>query len=235
VHDEVRADPHLRFGATLTLAADLGQSFRFIVIGDSGLRLNAVDVAVDDTALDLVTAALRQEAYAIVAEAGGGLAEQRRVSRICSFYGASTLHPEMKPWLDARGSPSSTRGAAPAAAHDSRTRRRATSSTCSITASAARRATRTTREPFQLRGARRLRRPVGAGARLRPAARVAAVDRALHRWLLQAGGDAGCRRVGGIVREVERIDPEKIDAYPSVKGTNGRIRTDDRTVVIVHL
>ena len=35
--------------------------------------------------------------------------------------------------------------------------------------------------------------------------------------------------------EVERIDPEKIDAYPSVKGTAGRIRTDDRTVVIIHL
>src|SRR4029077_9545289 len=35
--------------------------------------------------------------------------------------------------------------------------------------------------------------------------------------------------------EVERVDPEKIDAYPSVKGTAGRIRTDDRTVVIVEL
>jgi len=35
--------------------------------------------------------------------------------------------------------------------------------------------------------------------------------------------------------EVERIDPEKIDAYPSVKGSAGRLRTDDRTVVVVHL
>ena len=35
--------------------------------------------------------------------------------------------------------------------------------------------------------------------------------------------------------EVERADPEKIDAYPSVKGSAGRIRTDDRTVVIVQL
>ena len=35
--------------------------------------------------------------------------------------------------------------------------------------------------------------------------------------------------------DVERVDPEKIDAYPSVKGTVGRTRTDDRTVVIVHL
>ena len=35
--------------------------------------------------------------------------------------------------------------------------------------------------------------------------------------------------------EVERIDPEKIDRYPSVKGSSARMRTDDRTVVIVHL
>ena len=35
--------------------------------------------------------------------------------------------------------------------------------------------------------------------------------------------------------EVEHADPEKIGAYASVKGTVGRSRTDDRTVVIVHL
>jgi hypothetical protein len=35
--------------------------------------------------------------------------------------------------------------------------------------------------------------------------------------------------------EVERLDPEKIDLHPSVKDTSGRIRTDDRTVVIVDL
>src|SRR6187551_1491952 len=45
VLDEVRGDSHLRFGATLTIAADLGESFRFIVIGDSGLRLNAAEIA----------------------------------------------------------------------------------------------------------------------------------------------------------------------------------------------
>ena len=34
--------------------------------------------------------------------------------------------------------------------------------------------------------------------------------------------------------EVERVDPEKIDRYPSVKGSTDRVRTDDRTIVIVH-
>jgi hypothetical protein len=34
---------------------------------------------------------------------------------------------------------------------------------------------------------------------------------------------------------VERVDPEKIDRYASVKGSTDRVRADDRTVVIVHL
>ena len=38
--DEVAAHPTQRFGATLTLALDMGDTFRFILVGDSGLRLN---------------------------------------------------------------------------------------------------------------------------------------------------------------------------------------------------
>jgi hypothetical protein len=33
--------------------------------------------------------------------------------------------------------------------------------------------------------------------------------------------------------EVERDDPDKLHHYPSVKGSIGRIRADDRTVVIL--
>ena len=35
--------------------------------------------------------------------------------------------------------------------------------------------------------------------------------------------------------EVERVDPEKIGRYASVKGSTPKAWTDDRTVVIVHL
>jgi hypothetical protein len=34
-------------------------------------------------------------------------------------------------------------------------------------------------------------------------------------------------------REVERIDPEKIDRYPSVKGSSPGRYADDRTVVVI--
>src|SRR5439155_27187580 len=71
-----RGDPARRFGATLTLAADLGERFRFMLIGDSGLRINGAEVFVNDTQLDLVTASLRVEAYQMVGEAGGGADER---------------------------------------------------------------------------------------------------------------------------------------------------------------
>ena len=54
--DIARDGASRRFCATLALAADLGDNFRFVLIGDSGLRLNGAKIFVNDTALDLVTA-----------------------------------------------------------------------------------------------------------------------------------------------------------------------------------
>jgi len=234
--DEVRADPHLRFGATLTLAADLGQSFRFMVIGDSGLRLNAAEVAVDDTALDLVTAALRQEAYAIVAEAGGGLEAQRQVSRVCSFYGASELHQEMKPWLDA------SRLAALYARSRARCRARFPGAPLSDIehlldhgVSGQARYQNNTSSPFSYAVLDGFDVPL-ALVRVfdRPRESLRSIELFTDGYFRPAATPDVAAWEASFA-EVERIDPEKIDAYPSVKGTNGRIRTDDRTVVIVHL
>ena len=79
--EEVRDHSQDRFGATLTLALDLGATFRFIFVGDSGLRINGADVVVDGAGLDRVTAVLRQDAFRIIGEAGGGLESKRRISR----------------------------------------------------------------------------------------------------------------------------------------------------------
>ncbi len=98
--DTARGDPAIRFGATLTLAADLGEVFRFVLIGDSGLRINGAEVFINDSGLDLVTASLRVQAHRIVGEAGGGADVCARVGRACAFYGAVRLHPDMQPWLD---------------------------------------------------------------------------------------------------------------------------------------
>jgi hypothetical protein len=236
VLDEAGADPHLRFGATLTIAIDLGSCFRFIVIGDSGLRLNASEIVGVDSGLDLVTAALRQEAYRMIAEAGGDLATQRRVSRACSFYGASALHPDMQPGLDAaslaelyRRSLARCRARFPHApvadierllAHGISGQTRFQNNTVS---------------PFSY--------SVLDGFDVPPTL-VHTFERpreSLHSIELYTDGyfrPAATPDVAGweaAFAEVERVDPEKIDAYPSVKGTVGRTRTDDRTVVIVNL
>jgi hypothetical protein len=98
--EEVRAEPARRFGATLTIAVDLGRVFRFIVIGDSGVRLNGSETVVVDSGLDLVTATLRQEAYRLVAEAQGDLEDQRRAGRACAFHGLAEGHADMLPFID---------------------------------------------------------------------------------------------------------------------------------------
>jgi hypothetical protein len=95
-----RKEPPRRFGATLALAAERGDFWRFVLVGDSGLRLNGTELWLNENELDLITASLRQGAYRMVAAGGGGPADQALVGRACAFHGAATLHPEMRPWLD---------------------------------------------------------------------------------------------------------------------------------------
>jgi len=234
--EEVRGEPARRFGATLTVAADLGRTFRFIIIGDSGLRLNGSELVVVDTGLDLVTATLRQEAYRLVAESAGDLEAQRRVSRACSFHGVGASHPDMLPWLDDRRlaelherSLAQCRVRFPLApvADIKRLLQRGISGQTRFQNNTASPFSYATLDGFDIplqlvRVFDRPRESLGTielftDGYFKPAATpdVAAWEAAFA--------------------EVERADPEKIGAYPSVKGTAGRVRTDDRTVVIVHL
>lgn len=236
VLDEVRADPHLRFGATLTIAIDLGSRFRFIAIGDSGLRLNGAEVVVVDSGLDLVTAALRQEAYRMIAETGGELATQRRVSRACSFYGAAALHPDMQPGLDAlslaelyRRSVVRCRTRFPHAPLADIERLLAQG------ISGQTRFQNNTVSPFSYAVLDGFDVPpslVHTFERSREALR--SIELYTDGYFKPAATPDVAAWETAFV-DVERIDPEKVDAYPSVKGTAGRMRTDDRTVVIVHL
>jgi hypothetical protein len=234
--DEVRAFPHLRFGATLTLAADLGANFRFILIGDSGLRLNGAELAVVDTSLDTVTAAMRQEAYRVVAEAGGDLEAQRQVSRVCSFYGTAELHAEMQPWLD------SVRLAEIRAASLARCRARFPQAPATdierlldrgISGQA--RYQNNTASPFSYAVVDGFDVPMSLVHVFdRPRDSLSTIELFTDGYFKPAATPSVDSWEASFA-EVERLDPEKIDLYPSVKGTSGRTRTDDRTVVIVTL
>jgi hypothetical protein len=231
-----RSDPAFRFGATLTLAADLGETFRFVLIGDSGLRINGAEVFVSDSGLDLVTASLRVQGYRIVGEAGGGADDRARVGRAGAFYGAARLHPDMQPWLD-------------------ETKRRLlyerSLAWCRERFPAAPEADirhlLDTGVSGQARFANNMASPLsyavldGFDIPLplvqvfdRPRAALRSIELFTDGYF-KPGVAPALRDWEAAFAEVERIDPEKIGHYPSVKGSGVRMNTDDRTVVIVHL
>jgi hypothetical protein len=230
----MRADRARRFGATLTLAADLGDAFRFVLIGDSGLRINGAEAFVEDTGLDLVTASLRVAAYRFVSAAGGGVDDCRRVGRALSFHGAGRLHTDARPWLDDESL--------------------AALRTESLAWSQARlpavpeadlRALVDGGIEGQARFANNTSSPlcyaVLDGFEVPPALvrvferpRTAIRSIELHSdGYFARGATPALADWEAAADEVERVDPEKVGAYPSVKGSAERMRTDDRTVVIV--
>jgi len=234
--DAVRSDRAFRFGATLTLAADLGLTFRFVLIGDSGLRINGAEVFISDSGLDLVTASLRVQGWRLARDAGAAADDCARVGRAGAFFGAARLHPDMQPWLD-------------------ETKRRLlyerSLAWCRARLPAV-------PEPDirhlldagiggQARFANNLSSPLSYavldGFDI-PLPLVQVFDRPradLHSIELFTDGyfKPGATPVlsewEAAWAEVERLDPEKIEQYPSVKGSGARMHTDDRTVVIVQL
>jgi len=234
--DEVRGQPPLRFGATLTLALELDAVFRFVLVGDSGLRLNGSETIVDWAGLDRVTAVLRQEAYRLVAEREGGLDDQRRVSRLCSFYGTAALHPEMAPVLDAAAlatlharSLEHARRLFPAAPETD------VLHLVDRGISGQTRFQNNTTSPFSYSVFDGFEVPMPLVQVLeRPRAALQTIELYTDGYF-KVGRAPELAAWEEAFAEVETVDPEKIDAYPSVKGSSARMRTDDRTLVIVRL
>ena len=231
-----RGDLARRFGATLTLAADLGETFRFVLIGDSGLRIDGTEVFINDTELDLVTASLRVEAYRIVREAGGGAEERARVGRACAFYGAAQLHPDMLPWLNE----TKRRLVYERSLAWCRTR-------FSAIPQADIRLVLDTGVSGQVQFANNTASPLSYAmldgfeiplplVRVidRPRARMRSIELFTDGYF-KPGAAPALDDWEAAFAEIERVDPEKIGRYPSVKGSAARMNTDDRTVVIVHL
>ena len=234
--DAARADPSRRFGATLTLAVDLGAAFRFILIGDSGVRLNGAELSVVDSGLDLVTATLRRLAFRVVAEAGGGLEDRRRVGRACAFHGGAKLHPEMLPWLD---------DAQRAALYEDSLRecRRLLPGVPEADLRHLLDTGISGQGRFQNNTISKLSYAVLDGFDIpmsliqvfdRPRASIESIELFTDGYF-KPGAAPAVAAWEAAFAEVERVDPEKIGRYPSVKGTVGRLRTDDRTVVVVNL
>jgi hypothetical protein len=188
------------------------------------------------TGLDRVTATLRQQAYRLVKDARGDLDAQRRVGRACAFHGIEAVHPDMLPWLDeGRLAALHARSldhcrtlfpAAPVADIEQLLARGISGQT---------QFQNNTASPFSYATLDGFDIPLPLVCVFeRPRESLRTIELFTDGYFEPAlTPDVAAWEAA--FAEVERIDPEKIDVYPSVKGTAGRMRTDDRSVVIVHL
>jgi hypothetical protein len=234
--ETMRGDPALRFGATLTLAADLGETFRFVLIGDSGLRINGAEGFINDPGHDLITASLRVEGYRMVEEAGGGAEDRARVGRAGAFYGAAELHPDMQPWLDeTKRKRLYERSFAWSRARLPTVPESDIRHLLDTGISGQARFANNTMSPLSYTVLDGFEVPL-AGVQVfdRPRAALRSIELFTDGYF-KPGAAPALSDWEKAFAEVERIDPEKIGQYPSVKGSSARMNTDDRTLVIVQL
>ncbi len=235
ITEDARARPARRFGATLALAADLGDIFRIVLVGDSGVRLNGEELIVVDPGLDKVTAGIRLAAWQILEAEGAPRADCLRVSRSCVFNGLKNLQPDMRPWLDRRS------------LADLRDTCLARAARCFADTPKADleilidggiiegqgRFQNNTESPLSYCVLDGFAVPMKLVHTLdRPRAEVRTIELFTDGYF-EPGDEPTIDAWEAAFAEVERTDPDKRHLYPSVKGTIGRIRADDRTVVIV--
>ena len=232
-----REQPPRRFGATLALAAERGDGWRFVLVGDSGLRLNCAELWLNENELDLITASLRQEAYRMVAAAGGDPADRARVGRACAFHGAARLYPEMRPWLDEAGL-ASLRARCIAACRE----RFPTVPEADIER-LVEGGVMNGQGQFQNNTASLLSYAVLDGFEV-PLELVRVIDREragvrsielFTDGYFEPAAAPSVEAWEASFREVEQIDPEKIGHYPGVKGSSSGRYADDRTVIVIHM
>lgn len=235
IAEDARARPANRFGATLALAAELDDTIRIVLVGDSGVRLNGEELIVIDPGLDKVTAGIRLAAWQVLEAMGAPRDACQSVARSCVFQGLQKLQPEMRPWLDE---------ASLAALRDDYLAK------AEATFRGVPKADLETlidggiidgQGQFQNNTESPLSYCVLDGFAV-PMMLVRIVDRPKSsiRTLelftdgyFAPGAEPTIDAWEAAFAEVEISDPDKRHHYPSVKGTVGRIRADDRTVVII--
>lgn len=231
-----KREPARRFGATLALAAEGDGFWRFVLVGDSGVRINGSELWLNDAGLDRVTASLRQEAYRRVERAGGAPDDQAQVGRACAFHGAARVHPDMHPWLD-EAVLSELRAECLAAC-----RSRFPAVPVSDIERLLDGGVLAGQGDFQNNTDSPLSYAVLDGFET-PMALVRVIDRersAVSSIELFTDGYFEIAETPSIAaweasfRKVERSDPDKIERYPGVKGSAAGRYADDRTVIVIH-
>ena len=87
------------FGAQLALALEGAESFRFIVIGDSGLRLNGHEVYQFHQPLDDICASIRKAVWNHLDALGVSAEETNEVARAYTINGLTAVLPQWAGWI----------------------------------------------------------------------------------------------------------------------------------------
>ncbi|MET0744149.1 MAG: PP2C family serine/threonine-protein phosphatase [Microvirga sp.] len=226
--DDVRRDLNRRAGCAFTVAAHAGKDIEIIAVGDAGIRFNGTEIQQGTKPLDVVTALMRREAWALFAAQGFAEADCDALSAAVNRYG-----------LDRQADTRITAG------HGEAIRRRVLDA-CSeeigdVPAVEIERLIARGIAGGQRSFANRTDLALGYGILdgfdvpsehihhdVRPIETIEAVELFSDGYF--KGGDGfGIASWEAAFREVESVDPHKIGAYMSTKGTTPTSWTDDRT------
>lgn len=235
VLEEARAAETSRFGSTLTLVVDRGDRYGFFFIGDSSVRLNAREIVDNDKDLDRITATLRGFAYRRLAAAGADPTTAELASRALCWRGTRTLASEAGPWLN-ESDLAAIREAALMRLSADLPRIPVSDITRLMLDGIVGAQGGYQNRPEHILGYSCLDGFGPAAAQVRTFERSKSEVDTLELFTdgyFDLPGKATIAEWEAKADEVERVDFAKVDRYPSTKGSLGRVRADDRTVVIV--
>ena len=93
IADAIRREPWRGFAAQATIAVREGRHYRFIVVGDTGLRINGREIFFDRKPGDLICAQLRAAVYRHMAGTGAGGETADKWARAYTVDGLKTVLP----------------------------------------------------------------------------------------------------------------------------------------------
>ena len=79
---------------TLAVAMDCGKTWRFLMLGDSGIRLNGTEVHQEDKTIDLVSTAARVAVFNTLSRKNSDPDQVEMATRRCVFLGFNTALSE---------------------------------------------------------------------------------------------------------------------------------------------
>ena len=231
--DQAREQPNLRFGATLALFRHRSDGDEIVLVGDSGIRLDGTRVMQVDKPLDAVTATLRVAAWRELERRGHDIATCNRGARQVVFFGAAQSVASLDGLLDEADL--SNIGVRAVAASSAKFPDLPQAAIAALVQGGI------VNGQFQHQNnAESLLGYSGVDGFAISLRHVtverlgAGTTRQIELFTdgyFKHGAEFGTAAWEAAADEVERIDPEKLGPYASVKGSQGKIRADDRTYV----